>query len=155
MSKKEEIRASVEYETNLGIFDAIIQKHGDKHDFCIINDAKGSVQRHEMKGWKVWETTSLYDSDFEKKLGLTTSDNGLAGVPCGIAADGKPTKAYLMFAPKGTIDRLDKIKQNENKVRKSAYGSAAGNKATASVGGGIETFVPAGFGTDGMKHISN
>ncbi len=150
-----EVRKSFELSQNLP-FEAIIAKHEHEHDFCIINDAKGSVQRHEMKGWRVWKGTSIYDSEFEKEMGgeASKSQDGFTSVPCGLAADGKQTRAYLMYAPKGTIAKVQKERHNENALRKQSYGNTAKGIASKEVGG-VETYTPQGFGVDGMKHISN
>jgi len=150
-----EVRRPIELSQNLP-FEAIVAKHEQEFDFCIINDAKGSVQRHEMKGWKVWKGTSIYDSEFEKALEgeASKTQDGFTSVPCGIAADGKQTRAYLMYAPKGTIAKVQKERHNENALRKQSYGNTAKGIASKEVGG-VETYTPQGFGVDGMKHMSN
>lgn len=148
------VRQGLELSQNLP-FEAIIEKHPE-YDFCIINDAKASVQRHEMQGWKVWKGDSLFDTEFENagKEQASTTRDGFTSVPCGIAGDGKPTRAYLMYAPKGTIDSIVTKRHNENAHRKQSYGSTARSNASSKEGG-VESYAPKGFGTDGMKHMPN
>lgn len=160
MIKKNEIQPQTEMREPLELsqnlpFEAIIAKYDDKYDFCIINDAKGSVQRHEMKGWKVWKGESVYNSDFEKHMNAGRSQEDFTSVPCGVAADGVQTRAYLMYAPKGTIDTIVKHRHNENALRKQSYGAKAKGEASKHIGGGVETYTPQGFGNDGMKHMPN
>lgn len=159
MSKKQEVqtqvREPIELSQNLP-FEAIIKANEDKYDFCIINDAKGSVQRHEMMGWQVWKGGNLYNTEFESAVNgeASKTKDGFTSVPCGIAGDGKQTRAYLMFAPKGMIDSIVKKRHNENALRKQSYGQKARQDASNKEGG-VESYAPAGFGTDGMKHMPN
>ncbi len=151
-----QMRSSIEISQNLP-FEAITEKYKEEYDFCIINDAKGAVQRHEMLGWKVWKGDSIYgDSEFEQAVNSEASKtkDGFTSVPCGIAADGKPTRAYLMYAPRGTIDSIVKKRHNENAHRKQSYGQKARIDASNKEGG-VESYTPKDFGTDGMKHLPN
>lgn len=155
MAKKDtkvqtELRQSLEISQNLP-FDKIIAENEHKYDFCIINDAKGSVQRHEMKGWKIWKGDNIYGGEFEQAMNAEASktSDGFTSVPCGIAGDGKQTRAYLMYAEKGTIDKLQKMKDNENALRKQAYGQTARQNA-ASVEGGVQSYAPKGMGQEGL-----
>lgn len=135
-------------------FDHIIKANEHEYDFCIINDARGEVQRHEMMGWKVWSADRLYDTEFDRSQAANRSQDGFASVPCGIAGEGKPTRAYLMYGPKGLAQSIIDRRHAENRERKRAYGANAENKAAASVGG-IETYTPQGFGSDGLKQLPN
>lgn len=132
-------------------FDHIIEKHQQQYDFCVINNARGSIQRHLARGWKVWDQDKLYDDEFTKKTEAGKTDDGYASVPCGIAGDGKPTNAYLLYAPKGLAQKIVDARHAENRERKRAYGSAVDNRVGVQ---GVDTYTPDGFG-DGMKVLPN
>lgn len=145
--QREEIRAPMELSKNLP-FERICNEHPE-YDFIIVNDAKGSVQRHEMKGWRVFKGASVYDSEFERLTGKTNKDEEretLASVPCGLAGEGKPTRAYLMFAPAGTIAKANEERHNENARRQSSYDETIKQRAASISGADIRsTFTPSGF----------
>lgn len=147
------LREGVDVSQNLP-FEHIIAKYGHQYDFCVINDAKQSVQRHEMAGWKVWKGEKLFDTEFEQASSASQTRDGFTSVPCGIAGDGKPTRAYLMYAPKGHADSIVAKRHAENRQRKQAYGAKAKQNAQKGVGA-VETYTPNGFGVDGMKHLNN
>jgi len=135
-------------------FDHIIEANKDKYDFIIVNDAKYSVQRHEMAGWSVWNQDRLFDSDFEKKTGANEVSDGYASVPCGIGGEGKPTRAYLMYAPKGHYQKTVDARNAENRKRKAGYNQAA-EQAGQQASGGMESYNPSGFGGLQVNTVNN
>lgn len=139
-------RTPNEYEGRFGAFQRYVDNNPDK-DFIIINHAKGEIQRHEMKGWRIVKNERLYTSEFEELTGESAgqSNDGFAHLPCGIAGEGKATFAVLMWAPKGTIAEVQKRRNEEARERKSAYSSKA-DQAGAIKGGNIETYDPRGGG---------
>lgn len=147
-----EIREPIDLSKNLP-FDHIVEKHKHEYDFCIINDAKGAIQRHLMAGWQVWDKSQIFNDEFSQKTQANRVRDGYASVPCGIAGDGQPTSAYLLYAPKGHAQRIIDARHAENRERKKAYGGTAEQRAAASVGQ-VNTYNPAGFG-DGMKNLPN
>lgn len=140
------VRDSIEYNGRFGPFHAYAQKHPDK-DFIIVNHAKGEIQRHEQMGWRIVRGERLYESEFEQLTGESAgqSTDGFAHLPCGLAGEGKPTFAVLMWAPKGTYDKVQKRKAEESRARKASYSSRAENKGQ-SRSGGIESYDPLGRG---------
>ena len=140
------MRDSLEYQGRFAAFHQYAAKHPDK-DFIIVNHAKGEIQRHEQMGWRIVRGERLYESEFEELTGETAGQtkDGFAHLPCGLAGEGKPTFAVLMWAPKGTYDAIQKRRAQESLARKSAYSAKAEN-AGQSKSGGIETYDPFGQG---------
>lgn len=140
------VRDSLEYQGRFAPFHRYAAEHPDK-DFIIVNHAKGEIQRHEQMGWRIVRGERLYQSEFEDLTGESAGQttDGFAHLPCGLAGEGKPTFAVLMYAPKGTYDEIQKRKAEESKRRKSAYSAQAESKGQ-SASGGIESYDPFGGG---------
>jgi len=145
------IRGSMESESRFGPFHEYAKSNPDK-DFIIVNHAKGAIQRHEQLGWRIVREERLYESEFEELSGETAGQtkDGFAHLPCGLAGEGKATFAVLMYAPKGTLANIQKMREEESRQRKSAYAAkadAAGQKRS----GGIESYTPEGFAPGGLQ----
>lgn len=156
------IRDGIEQEKQLG-FEHIVERpeYKERFDFRIENDDKGQIQRLQSRGWRV-ATGSVFPevsmgSSFELSEGSRDKSESMACVSVGIRADNTPMKAYLMFAPKGTNDKLQDLMHKENADRKKMIGHLAKEKAVQEsfqgTGGNPSVYTPEGT-EDGFSGMS-